>query len=730
MSAVNTSAAAAAPIVTVPQAVANSTAQPPTPALPTLREELVLLPGPHNADGSPTWLLHDPPANRFYRLGWVEFEILSRWSLGSADAIVAAIGANSLLRPTTADVDEVLQFLLTHNLVIARGSTALARLAQMAEQASRRNVWWLLKNYLFLRFPLLRPDRFLDATLPAVRWLGSRGFLLLSLLVGLLGVALVSRQWDVFLATFGYFFSVQGLFWAGLAIAAAKVVHEFAHAYVCKAQGCRVPSMGLAFLVLWPVLYTDASDAWKLRERQARLRIGAAGMLAEIVLAAYATLLWVFLPDGPVRSAVFLLATTTWILTLLINLNPFLRFDGYYLLSDLLRVPNLQARAFALARWRLREWLFGYGEPAPEYVPSRLRRVLLVYAYATWVYRFFLFLAIAVLVYLLFFKLLGLLLMVAELAWFIGRPIWLELREWASRRARLRLNRATLRTSVLLSAVLLVLIVPWKGGVTAPGYWRAEQQLRLYAPVAAQVDAVEVRPGSHVSTGQPLLLLSAPDLRHALDQGQRRIDSLRWQMAYQSVSADLQARVQVLDTELRGETAALAARAREHDQLTLSSGLDGRVAELLQPLRAGDWLAEGDWLMTLVAPEQGVVEAWVSEADLPRLRHDERARFYPADRQRTVIDLQLLRVDENATTTFSEPYLLSMFGGPIATRETSDGRWVPEVSVYRVLLVPVGESAAPSRITAGRVWLAVEPESLLMAAWRTVSGVVIRESGF
>ena len=144
------------------------------------------------------------------------------------------------------------------------------------------------------------------------------------------------RNWDVFQSTFIYFFSTEGLFLFLLAVFLAKIVHELGHAYTAKLYGLRVPTMGIAFLVLWPVLYTDTSDAWKLPNRRQRLSIAAAGMLAEIGLAGIATLLWSFLPDGPIRSALFMVATTTWIITLLINSNPFLRFDVYFFLSDFL----------------------------------------------------------------------------------------------------------------------------------------------------------------------------------------------------------------------------------------------------------------------------------------------------------------------------------------------------------------------------------------------------------
>ena len=188
-----------------------------------------------------------------------------------------------------------------------------------------------------------------------------------------------------------------------------KVIHEMGHALTAKRYGCRVPSMGIALLVLWPVLYTDVTETWKLVSRRQRLAVGLAGVTAELVFAVFATLAWSFLPDGPVRGAAFILATTSWIATLLLNLSPFMRFDGYFVLSDWLEMPNLHARAFAIARWWLRERLFGLGEPPPEELPPGRRRFLIVFSFATWFYRVTVFLGIAVLVYHFAIKALGIL---------------------------------------------------------------------------------------------------------------------------------------------------------------------------------------------------------------------------------------------------------------------------------------------------------------------------------
>src|SRR3569833_2826403 len=119
-----------------------------------------------------------------------------------------------------------------------------------------------------------------------------------------------------------------------------------------KRYGCRVPTMGVAFLVLFPVAYTDVNDEWRLRERRQRLAVGADGMLTELAVAAWATLARVMLPEGELRNTTFVLATFTWISSIAIITSPFMRFDCFFLLSDWLDFPNLHQRAFALGRWQ------------------------------------------------------------------------------------------------------------------------------------------------------------------------------------------------------------------------------------------------------------------------------------------------------------------------------------------------------------------------------------------
>ena len=222
--------------------------------------------------------------------------------------------------------------------------------------------------------------------------------------MGIMGLYIVGRQWDEFTSTFLYFFNLQGMGFYFLSLVAIKVLHELAHAYTVVRYGSKVPTMGVAFLVMFPLLYTDTSDTWRVRSARERMHVGAAGMIVELYIACIATFCWGFLPDGVLKSAAFILATTSWTMSLFINSNIFMRFDGYYIFSDLLGIQNLQKRSTEIGKWKLTEVLFNTGLKPPESLPKSMLRKLYIYAWGVWVYRLFLFIGIAVLVYYFFLK--------------------------------------------------------------------------------------------------------------------------------------------------------------------------------------------------------------------------------------------------------------------------------------------------------------------------------------
>ena len=697
-------------------------------SLPSLRADLQLTPASPALDGSPRWTLADPVRGRYFKLGVAAMRLLRHWSLGDPEQVLHAANREPGLPLGGSDLEQLLGFLRSHDLISAldpqqRDSYSLKAAAQ------RQSLWQiLLHQYLFFRIPLWRPDAFLNRAWPWLARFGPRVLRFgLPATLGL-GVFLVSRDWQRFIATFPHLFSLGGALAFGVALFFAKLCHEFGHAFMAKRAGCRVQSMGVAFMVMLPMFYTDVSDAWRVNDRRARLLIGAGGVLAELLLASIALLAWSLLPDGPARTAAFMLASATWMTTLVINLNPFMRFDGYFLLSDFWEVDNLQGRAFALCRWHLRETLFGYGEPAPEPLSPSLQRRLLVWGYGSWLWRAVLFFGIALAVYHLFFKLLGIFLMLVELVWFIFLPIVREWREWWSRRDQAYAPRVLLSALGLLAFVLF-LALPWRSAVELPSMLEAGRVSALHAPVAARVKVVNVHDGQKVAQGDVLIELESPDLDSRQAIVRREIQIQQLQMRRQASRSETAADAGIVEQRLAEAVAEYRGLAAQRERLLLRAPHAGSVRDLLPQLAVGRWLAPKEPLARVV--EEGVrLRGYLAEAELWRVAPGARGRFIADDPMHSAIAVQLIEVDTNGAAYVDQEALTSDHHGPIAVRRDPQQRAEPVQGQYGARMSSLDEAPTPVQPLRGVVVLQGRGESVLGVAWRRMAALGVRESGF
>lgn len=521
----------------------------------------------------------------------------------------------------------------------------------------------------------------------------------------------------------------------GIALVLSKSLHELGHALTAKRFGCRVPVMGVAILLLWPVLFTETSEAWKLPKRRHRLAVGAAGVMAELALAALATLAWNFLDDGPARNAAFFLASTTWILTLAVNLNPFMRFDGYYLLSDLLETVNLQERSFALARWRMREALFALREPPPEQLPPRQRRFLVLFALGTWIYRFFLFLSIALLVYQFFIKIVGIFLFFLEVGWFLVRPIFVEISFWFRTLAKAStlqgspINGHTLVTGVCFLTLLTALFLPWMQTIEAPGTLHAVRHTHLFAPRAARLETPLPPVGHTVKTGDPLIRLYVPDLKHQEARLQREMELLQWQLSASNQNKTLRERRQAIQEQRAARFIEWTASREAQRQLTLTAPFSGVVVNRLETVTPGEWVADGEALISLVDPTEQIVEAFIA-GDHPGIERHSEAFFYPDNPDIPPMPCRVETRDQVNIQRLQETMLASRYGGPILVREEHTESLIPREAHFRILLIPQTDLPPLTQILRGTVTLTVPPESPASRLWQHLASLLLRESGF
>ena len=701
----------------------NGGVAPAPTVLPPLREDLRLHEIAAGRDGAPAWAIQDPVTNRFYRIGWLEFECLLRWPADPA-AIAQDISSTTALAADKELVEDFVRFLVQHHLV-RPSSAEVARLAAKASEPGWQHWRWWLHHYLFIRIPLVRPGRWLAALLPMVRPLMSQMGLAAVVLASLLGVVLVMRQWDTFTSSVTDIFTPSGIVGFMVAIVISKTLHEMGHALVSTHHGVRVAHMGVALVVLWPMLYTDTSESWRLRSHQQRLSISVAGIAVEMALAGLATLAWALMDDGALRQAMLYLATTGWVLSLALNASPFMRFDGYFILSDLLDFPNLHERSGAMARAWLRRTLLGWHEPDPEPFAVYTRRWLIVFALLTWTYRLVVFFGIALAVYLMFFKLLGIFLFAVEIVWFIVRPIGSEIAIWRRRWAEVQPNRRFILWGLGL-AVLILVCTPWTLNVDAPAVARPERQQTVYAPFSARV--ASLHPGGEVNADTPLVQFEAPELTARESRTEASVQALARHLAglvgAQERSITEQ---QVSAGRLREQMAEATSIREEAGRLQMLAEFKGVWLDTDPNVRSGTWVGPRNQLGILIDPSSWVIDAYVDQRQLERIQVGASANFRP-QRHWNSLPAKVVGIDSTRVNKLSYPMLDALHGGPVATQR-GERQGVPVDALYRVRLA-LAEPLHEHQETEG--YITIEGTRRI-PAWEFVqraASIAVRETGF
>jgi putative peptide zinc metalloprotease protein len=669
-------------------------------------------------------MVQDPINNSFFRIGWLDFEMLLRWAYGSPEKIVSSVNNETTLDIEITDVNDLKDFLIQNRLLQANNQAAVDQLRSSAKEQNRGLINWLLHHYLFFRIPLFRPQVWLAKVMPWLDWIFTRTTAVVVTILSLVGVFLATRQWETFSSTF-----VDQLTWSGLlgysvALVFAKALHEMGHALTATRYGVRVAHMGVALLVMFPMLYTDTSESWKLSNPRQRLAIAGAGIITELALAGLATLAWSLCPDGAVKSALFFLATTSWILTLLVNVSPFLRFDGYFILSDAIDYPNLHQRSGKFARIWLRHVLLGFNDAWPEDIQNKSRVFLISFAFMTWMYRLVVFLGLAVLVYYFFFKVLGILLMAVELVWFIWRPLWSELSIWCERKSEIKTSRVWL-AYVFLGVLLVLLLLPWQTGVRGPGWVHPERSHVLYSPLPGRI--VRLPESDNVISGQSLFILESPDLQLSAERAgglaQARANELIGLMGL----PDGEARREQVRAQKEQYTAEEKLFQEEQARLKISAPFSGTIVDLDSDLAPGVWIQPSQPLATIVDYSRWVVDAFIHEEDIHRIKPGDKARVYRPLRL-GVLQGQVIEVDATRTTVLPHYSLNAKAGGDIVT--LGNEKNIPRDAIYRVrvkLDTPPPESR---QMKTGNVVISGEAKAWLPAILKRIGAVAVRESGF
>jgi len=623
--------------------------------------------------GGHSIVLEDPVANKFFRISPYEFELLS--VLDGTRTVREAIEklkvrGRYFTRSHAAKLVEQFSragLLLGTPYGTARVQTVFKN--KMDSELRRRS---LFKLY-YLYIPLLNPDRFLEKTLHIWRLVVNRFTMALILLLVPGAAYLLVDGADRVHSQFLFFFNVENLLFLWIAIAIVKLVHEFSHAYVAKALGLRVPEMGLAFLIFFPCLYCNTTAAWQLADRNQRMSIALAWIVSELIVAVISVYLWYFSRAGLFNSVTFYLMAVSVISSFLFNGNPLLKFDGYFVLTDWLRMPNLQAKAFSYVRYLFLSGVLGMETVTAPIGTWRDQIVFAVYGFAALVYRIFLVFAIVGGIYLRFDKTIGIMLGLLGFSLLIAWPLSRAARNLVKRRAEVNYQPTGVAAAVCVAAVgLFLLAVPWSSRSVYPCYVESATLREIVIPAEAPVRNVLVRQGDRVANGQTLLRLDGTRLAHSLKIKQIDEMLVKKEIALiESGESDL-SRLPLKYIELSQVQDAIQHISQDLQNLEWKAPFAGAVTKLAADVQDGACPGKGAIVGELASQDYLEALALVTEADVGLLRAGTRVEvWFPVDAGRelraVVREVSPFKTEDLEGLAFS-----SRFGGEIATETTHD----------------------------------------------------------
>jgi putative peptide zinc metalloprotease protein len=709
-----------------------------------LRRGITLKFNGYDNDGIPQWLMHDPARNSFYIIGWPEHEMLSHWHLRDPKKIIEVVNNKTTLHVTPQDFDDLLTFLNKNYLLEQRWYNVFKK-AKEQKVIKRENLfYWFIRYYLFFRVPLLHPDNFLNKT----AWFGNVLFhkytAYVMIILGATAIYQIGQQWEVFTHTFSTMFSWEGLFFYFIAFSFVKFFHELGHAYMCKRYGVSVPTMGIAFLVFWPILYTDTTLSWSLPSHQ-RLRVALAGMWIETYVTILAALIWCNVHNTVIQTVCYVTVALNWVSTFLINVSPFMRFDGYYAASDLLKVPNLQPRAFALAKWQMRNWLFGWEEPLEETFSPKLHWTLVTYAFITWIYRLFIYFGIAVLVYHYFFKVVGIILFAIELFAFILKPIVNEIQVWYNLRKQFTLNKNIIITGSVAFLVLLLLSLTLNTGIKLYATLNYNHQF-LFSPQDSAIQTPLPPSGTPVKGGQTIVVLKSLELDKDLLQAKAKYEKTKAELRRASLNLQYSDQTDPLMAALSQTTAEYNRLLNLQHELTIKAPFDAVIGDVDPSLKSGTTIMKNEWIADIINPNKLKVDAYVEESDLNQIKIGAKGYFYPLNLSEAAIPVTVTDIEPTNVTNlnphFSKEiklnkpfivdtpsYLASEFGGKIPVEVSEEGQYVPIDSYYRVIL-KTQKPIKLSNVKTGVVILTGSARSYIVQLFYKLKQVFIKESDF
>lgn len=625
-----------------------------------------------------TWyVLHDPYSGTFFRLspGYYDFVARLDFSHTVEELWTMSLEAAPESAPGQKDVINLLIRLNGSNLLYfqdSANSSVLFERGSKKEQKQTRQRWF---NVLFIRFPIWNPENWLSLFMPLWKVLYSKLGAILWVLCIAFGLKVGIEHAREFTDQAGNLLAPGNLLLLYLGIAIIKIFHEIGHASICKRFGGEVHTIGVMFLIFVPLPFVDATSSWAFQQKWQRILVSSGGMIVELFIGSIACVVWAYSPPGIVHAIAYNMMFTATFSTLIFNANPLMRFDGYYILADLVEIPNLyqRSREMVYALWG--KYVFGlYSKVLPSYSLSE-GFLLTLYGIASMVYRVVLFVGIGLFLADRYFSIGLIMALVMTFTWLVVPPLKFAKYLLSSPELRLVRVRAILSVLILFIIPLIALIlIPLPKGITIPGVVVATDHADVIAKTGGIVEHIVTIPNTRVKKGQPLMLLNDADL-------DLEIQNLAFQLKQIEITeqeARRQRNVDRLPIEKR-KNALNRARNQLLERkvsLTVRASQDGVWSFPESRMIFQQWVARGQRLGVIISEQRFHFDGIINQEDASDLF--ETSWKGQAVRLKGIADVPVpvlnSKIIPHAQTKLPSPAIGWKGGGPVALADSdTDG---------------------------------------------------------
>lgn len=542
--------------------------------------------------GEKSWVVKDPVGLKYFQLKPPEYLVFTLLDGSATYTDLRRVVSKRFpeLRPTKEDIQNLIVSFHQSGLLLIEAAEQAAPLRKQRSKEFRQKLIGLMSSLVSIKFPGVDPDRFLSWVYPKTRLLFSRTFTCFVLFLSVAAVVLVLSNFAEFFARlpqFEQFFGVKNLVYMGIVLIFTKTIHELGHGLVCKHFGGECHEIGFMLLVFTPAMYCNTSDSWILPNKWHRIAIGAGGMYFEIFMASVFTFVWWYTNPNWLHYLALNIMFLSSVSTLLFNLNPLLRYDGYYMLSDFLEIPNLSQKSKSSLINKLRVWCLGMNPVNSRMLPTRHQSLFAIYSVASFVYRWF------VLVFIFYFisevlepyglAIVGHLMIIISLVGMIVVP-FVKLMKFFLFPGRLRevKSKKLIGSSlIVVVAVSLFCFLPVGHEVQGSFVLLPNDAQHVFVQQPGRIVEIRVFPGEQVKKGDVIAILGNSEVLTAIRQLESELSKLESTLdAYRlrrSSTPEVENLIGQLVVEIGKTKRQIEIRRTQERQLTLVADRGGTV---------------------------------------------------------------------------------------------------------------------------------------------------------